>query len=65
MLEEHQLPAGGPQVTIPGIVPKLSLTPERRAGSVLRSVNILHKYSLHWDSTSRRWLPSRNWELYK
>jgi crotonobetainyl-CoA:carnitine CoA-transferase CaiB-like acyl-CoA transferase len=27
MLEEHQLPAGGPQVTIPGIVPKLSLTP--------------------------------------
>ena len=27
MLEEHQLPCGGPRVTIPGIVPKLSATP--------------------------------------
>jgi succinyl-CoA---D-citramalate CoA-transferase len=27
MLEEHQLPRGGPQVTIPGIVPKLTNTP--------------------------------------
>ena len=27
MLEEHSLPAGGPKVTIPGIVPKLSATP--------------------------------------
>jgi formyl-CoA transferase len=27
MLEEHELPAGGPPVTIPGIVPKLSATP--------------------------------------
>ena len=27
MLEEHELPAGGPRVTIPGIVPKLSVTP--------------------------------------
>ena len=27
MLEEHLLPGGGPSVTIPGIVPKLSETP--------------------------------------
>jgi len=27
MLEEHDLPAGGPKVTIPGIVPKLNATP--------------------------------------
>lgn len=27
MLEEHELPGGGPQITIPGIVPKLSATP--------------------------------------
>jgi formyl-CoA transferase len=27
MLEEHELPCGGPRVTIPGIVPKLSATP--------------------------------------
>lgn len=27
MLEEHMLPAGGPKVKIPGIVPKLSATP--------------------------------------
>jgi formyl-CoA transferase len=27
MLEEHNLPAGGPRVTIPGIVPKLTQTP--------------------------------------
>jgi crotonobetainyl-CoA:carnitine CoA-transferase CaiB-like acyl-CoA transferase len=27
MLEQHQLPAGGPVVTVPGIVPKLSATP--------------------------------------
>ena len=27
MLEEHELPSGGPRVTIPGIVPKLSATP--------------------------------------
>jgi formyl-CoA transferase len=27
MLEEHNLPAGGPRVTVPGIVPKLSETP--------------------------------------
>jgi formyl-CoA transferase len=27
MLEKHSLPRGGPQVLIPGIVPKLSLTP--------------------------------------
>jgi formyl-CoA transferase len=27
MLEEHALPAGGPRVTVPGIVPKLSATP--------------------------------------
>jgi len=27
MLEKHPLPRGGPQVTIPGIVPKLSNTP--------------------------------------
>lgn len=27
MLEEHQLPGGGPTVTIPGVVPRLSATP--------------------------------------
>jgi formyl-CoA transferase len=27
MLEEHALPGGGPPVTMPGIVPKLSATP--------------------------------------
>jgi crotonobetainyl-CoA:carnitine CoA-transferase CaiB-like acyl-CoA transferase len=27
MLEKHSLPRGGPEVLIPGIVPKLSLTP--------------------------------------
>jgi crotonobetainyl-CoA:carnitine CoA-transferase CaiB-like acyl-CoA transferase len=27
MLEQHCLPAGGPRVTFPGIIPKLSLTP--------------------------------------
>lgn len=27
MLEEHALPDGGPSITVPGIVPKLSLTP--------------------------------------
>jgi crotonobetainyl-CoA:carnitine CoA-transferase CaiB-like acyl-CoA transferase len=27
MLEEHELPEGGPRITIPGIVPKLSATP--------------------------------------
>jgi formyl-CoA transferase len=27
MLEEHNLPRGGPRVTIPGIVPKLTRTP--------------------------------------
>jgi formyl-CoA transferase len=27
MLEEHALPDGGPTITVPGIIPKLSLTP--------------------------------------
>jgi formyl-CoA transferase len=29
MLEEHDIPDGGPRMTIPGIVPKLSATPGR------------------------------------